>query len=189
MYSRCRARERFAMCCLLALALAACERERRDLDPRVPPSSADATPLSPLVPNGPNAAPATSSKGASFENNAYHINEGQRLYRWFNCNGCHAAGGGDIGPALMDAQWRYGGSIEEIRASIVQGRPNGMPAFGGKIPDPQVWQIAAYVRALSGNVRKDAAPSRGETISATPPLTRTPAQPPKSGDPSGHPQP
>ena len=30
------------------------------------------------------------------------------------------------------------------------GPPNGMPAFGGRIPDEQVWQIVAYVRSMSG---------------------------------------
>ena len=59
-----------------------------------------------------------------------------------------------IGPALMDADWRYGGSIEQIHASIAQGRPNGMPSFRDKIPDDQIWEIAAYVRTLSGNAPK-----------------------------------
>jgi cytochrome c oxidase cbb3-type subunit 3 len=63
-----------------------------------------------------------------------------------------------------------------------------MPRFAGRIPDPQIWQIAAYVRAMSGNVPKAAAPSRQESISTTPPLTRTPRQPPRGGDTPG-PQP
>ena len=45
---------------------------------------------------------------------------------------------------------------------IVEGRPNGMPSFRGKIPDQQIWQLAAYVRAMSGNVAQGrrAEPSR-----------------------------
>ena len=70
-----------------------------------------------------------------YENNAFHISRGQRLFRWFNCNGCHANGGGGMGPALMDDEWRYGGSIEQIYATIIEGRPNGMPSFRGKITD------------------------------------------------------
>ncbi len=35
---------------------------------------------------------------------------------------------------------------ENIYATIINGRPNGMPAFGGKIPPQQVWQIVAYVQ-------------------------------------------
>ena len=34
--------------------------------------------------------------------------------------------------------------------SILQGRPNGMPAFGGKLPESEAWKIAAFVRSLSG---------------------------------------
>ena len=36
------------------------------------------------------------------------IAEGQRLYNAFNCVGCHAHGGGAIGPALMDDLWIHG---------------------------------------------------------------------------------
>jgi cytochrome c oxidase cbb3-type subunit 3 len=45
--------------------------------------------------------------------------------------------------------WIYGGRLTQIQQSIVEGRPNGMPAWGGKIPDQQIWQIAAYVRSMS----------------------------------------
>jgi cytochrome c oxidase cbb3-type subunit 3 len=117
-----------------------------------------------------------------YEGNAYHVGEGQRLFKWFNCNGCHGNGGGSIGPALMDGQWRYGGSLEQIRASIEQGRPNGMPSFAGKIPSQQLWQLAAYVRSLSGNVGKDVPPSRREGMSGPPPLTRYPPQGETGGD-------
>jgi cytochrome c oxidase cbb3-type subunit 3 len=178
MCSAFRLRERAWILVLLALMLAACERERREVDPGSP--GAPALSQSRLHPDG--ASLPVANEGAHYERNAYHINEGQRLYKTFNCNGCHANGGGDIGPALMDAEWRYGGDIEHIHASIAEGRPNGMPSFASKVPDPQIWQIAAYVRSLSGNVPKSAAPSRGETISATPPLTRVPKQPPVGGD-------
>jgi cytochrome c oxidase cbb3-type subunit 3 len=180
MFSRCRTVDRIAIALLILGSLAACERERRDVDPRVQASTEPTMPISTLNPGEVSTAPLHTSNGATFEKNAYHINEGQRLYRWFNCTGCHANGGGDIGPALMDDEWRYGGEIEQIHASIAQGRPNGMPTFRDKIPDAQIWQIAAYVRSLSGNTPKAATPSRGETISATPPLTRTPEQPPKA---------
>jgi cytochrome c oxidase cbb3-type subunit 3 len=59
-----------------------------------------------------------------------------------------------------------------------------MPAWRGKLTDQQAWQLAAYIRALSGNVRKDAAPSRRDAMTATPPPTRIPAQPPRAGDDS-----
>jgi cytochrome c oxidase cbb3-type subunit 3 len=55
-----------------------------------------------------------------------------------------------MGPALMDAQWLYGSEPAQVAASIVDGRPNGMPPFRDRIPEPQVWQLVAYLRSLSG---------------------------------------
>ncbi|HSI34172.1 MAG: c-type cytochrome [Phycisphaerae bacterium] len=158
---------------LVAAALAgplACERE--DCELRVDPSDAEpslATRTSGLYP-GPHAEdpshlvrtalaprPLVNQKN---ERNAYALSEGKRLYSAYNCRGCHANGGGGMGPALMDDGWIYGGKAEQIVETIVKGRPGGMPAFGGRIPEFQVRQIAAFVRSLSGNVAGDAAPSR-----------------------------
>ena len=76
--------------------------------------------------------------------------DGPRLYTWFNCAGCHGGkGGGGIGPPLADNDWIYGGQPENIFQTIVQGRPNGMPAFGSQIADAQLWKIVAFVRTLS----------------------------------------
>jgi cytochrome c oxidase cbb3-type subunit 3 len=83
---------------------------------------------------GPAAAACGPPRPSPYDENAYAVSQGKRLYRWYNCNGCHAGGGGGIGPALMDAEWRYGGDPAQVFASIVQGRPNGMPSFGGHIP-------------------------------------------------------
>ena len=75
--------------------------------------------------------------------------QGRQLYAAFNCIGCHgAAGGGGIGPPLADAAWIYGGSDANIYATIVQGRPNGMPAFGPSLSGEAVWKLAAYVKSL-----------------------------------------
>jgi cytochrome c oxidase cbb3-type subunit III len=80
--------------------------------------------------------------------NAYAIQDGYRLYRWMNCSGCHGEGGGSIGPALWDEQWIYGGSPAQIAESILRGRPNGMPAYAGKLPESEVWKIVAYLQIL-----------------------------------------
>jgi cytochrome c oxidase cbb3-type subunit 3 len=103
---------------------------------------------------------------SAYAENAYAVAEGKRLFSQFNCVGCHALGGGAIGPALMDEEWIYGSAPENIFASIVEGRPNGMPAFGGKIVTTQVWQLVAYVRSLSGRIRKDVAPGRDDALQA-----------------------
>lgn len=147
--------------------LAGCQREARHFSTSAPASSvADAQPKSGLIP-GP-VAPGSRVKNTAianpypnaYEANAWEIAQGQRLFTWMNCTGCHAHGGGAIGPPLMDAEWRYGGASDDIYASIVEGRPNGMPSYRGKLNNQQVWQLVAYVRSLSGHVRKDAAPGR-----------------------------
>lgn len=78
--------------------------------------------------------------------------QGRQLYQSFNCAGCHGgAGGGGIGPPLADAEWIYGGSDANIYATIVQGRPNGMPAFGPTLQGEAAWKLAAYVRSLGAH--------------------------------------
>lgn len=113
-----------------------------------------------------------------YADNAWAMAEGKRLYVWFNCNGCHGHGGGGMGPPLMDSTWIYGHELEDIFATIVQGRPNGMPSFKDRIPEYMVWQLAAYVRSISGIARKDAAPARSDHIQVKPPEnTKDPANP------------
>jgi cytochrome c oxidase cbb3-type subunit 3 len=142
------------------LALASCEREQRQFrGSAAAAAKVQTVTLSELRPGA--QLPETEVKN-SYEENAYARSEGQRLYAWFNCVGCHFHGGGGIGPALMDDQWIYGSKPENIFASIVEGRPNGMPSFRGKIPAYQVWQLAAYVRSLSGLVPQDATSERSD---------------------------
>ena len=68
-------------------ALAACEREKRDF----------------------HTPPPANPPGDHYQRDAYDVAQGKQLFSWMNCVGCHAHGGGGIGPALMDAQWIYGG--------------------------------------------------------------------------------
>jgi cytochrome c oxidase cbb3-type subunit 3 len=149
----------------LAAALGGCDREER---------ISRGKPLAETIP----AAVATSDPRLSaYERNAYAIAQGQRLFTWMNCVGCHAHGGGGMGPPLMDDRWRYGGSIQQIAATIYQGRPGGMPAWKGRLTEQQIWQLAAYVRTLSGQQRKDAVAARADTLSNTPPQTQTRREP------------
>ena len=108
-----------------------------------------------------------------YERNAYAVAEGERLFGAYNCTGCHSHGGGGIGPALMDDEWIYGSDPENIFSTIVEGRPNGMPSFRGRIPNYQVWQIAAYVRSMSGLLAKDVAPARDDHMVMVPEPQRT----------------
>jgi len=65
-----------------------------------------------------------------------------------------------MGPALIDNYWTYGSEPENIHETILRGRPNGMPAWEGRIPDFQVWQLVAYVRSLGNLEPKAATPVR-----------------------------
>jgi cytochrome c oxidase cbb3-type subunit 3 len=160
-----------ALCCCLVVS--GCKREERAL--RGPPPSSSSTGLIVMSTNSPGAGGPVKSIDASAEQyngNAYHISEGQRLFGWFNCSGCHANGGGGMGPALMDDKWIYGSSIENIASTIREGRPNGMPSFRGKVPDQQIWEIAAYVRSLSGNQPQSATPVRSDHLNAIPQMQK-----------------
>ena len=76
--------------------------------------------------------------------------EGRRLYAWYNCAGCHGTlGGGGMGPPLADDEWIYGSEPNNVFQSIVQGRPNGMPAYE-RLPDDHVWKLVLQVRELGG---------------------------------------
>lgn len=169
----------------LALAgctlLGGCERETRRYE-EIPAGSTRAegvrqTPLQPGEPQEP------AHVLGPYQENAWAIGEGKRLYSWFNCTGCHAHGGGGIGPALMDDKWIYGAAPQQIYSTIVEGRPDGMPAFGGRIPDQQVWQLVAYVQSLSMQVPRDAAPSRDDDMSVMKPELRLEKLQPKQ---TGH---
>ena len=82
-----------------------------------------------------------------------------------------------MGPALMDASWVYGKTPGDVFITIMDGRPNGMPSFRGRIPEEQAWQIVAYVRSLSGLVPEDAAPNRADILTgAEPEDLREPAR-------------
>jgi cytochrome c oxidase cbb3-type subunit III len=168
----------------LALLVASCEREERGF--RVDPPSASrvhTVRLSTLIPGG-TTQPATQPVKNEYEENAYAMAAGKRLYSMFNCVGCHAHGGGGMGPPLMDDQWIYGHEPDQVFASIVQGRPNGMPSYMGLIPDYQVWQLAAYVRSMSGLVPKTAAPSRDDDMNVGWPENSKDRQEPRDSTPS-----
>lgn len=83
-----------------------------------------------------------------YEGNHHAIADGERLYAAMNCNGCHGDGGGSIGPPLWDDSWIYGSSAAEIAESIIRGRPDGMPAYGDRIPEDFVWRIVAFLQYL-----------------------------------------
>ena len=163
-----------------ALACSACEREaRRFTSPVSNSNPLDVPRESPNQPAAPrlDGVKEAKTRHSPYDDNAYAVAQGKRLFVWFNCNGCHASGGGGIGPPLMDNEWRYGGDPASIFDSIMRGRPNGMPSFGGHIPEDQVWQLVAYVRSMPGQLRPDVAPGRSDTLFPAPPENARPSDP------------
>ena len=85
-----------------------------------------------------------------YENDAGAVAQGKMLFNAMNCVGCHAPmGGGGMGPPLSDHAWIYGSEPAQVYLSILQGRPNGMPAFAKALPPDAIWQLVSYVRTLS----------------------------------------
>ena len=178
MSSRCP--ELVALAALL-LGLSACERETRRFREEPPAAAPDARArVSALEPGPATPDPALLNP---YEDNAWAVAEGKRLYSQFNCVGCHAHGGGGMGPPLMDARWRYGAEPENVFASIAEGRPNGMPAFGTKVGTTQIWQLAAYVRSMSGQLRKDVEPGRNDDMNSRRSEQRTEEKTPQRTNP------
>jgi len=166
---------------LIAALACGFEREaRRYQELPVGATRAEGIPQTTLQPGEAREIPHVLSP---YDENAWGMAEGKRLFGAFNCVGCHANGGGGIGPALSDDKWIYGAAPQQIYSSVVEGRANGMPAFGGRIPDQQVWQLVAYIRSLSGLVPQDAAPSRNDDMSVNKPELRIERTAPKQ---TGH---
>ena len=152
---------RVALALAVVLALAGCARRSTQPPPAAPPGVQGVIDTA-FEPGVSHSLVSTDPRAAQYYDNANAVIEGKRLFSQYNCSGCHSNGGGGMGPSLMDNEWIYGGRLTQIHQTLVEGRPNGMPAFRGKIPDDQVWQLVAFVRSLSGLVRTDVASGRDD---------------------------
>lgn len=84
-----------------------------------------------------------------YEGNTQRIAEGAALFVSYNCMDCHGAdGSGAMAPSFQDGRWHFGGTPGDVFQSIYEGRADGMPAWGGRIGDDQIWRLVAYVRTL-----------------------------------------
>ena len=84
-----------------------------------------------------------------------------------NCAACHGRGGqGVVGlyPNLTDNDWLWGGSMEQIHQTLVQGRKGFMPAFGAVLKPEQLDDVAEYVLTLSNEAKPSEAAARGNEI-------------------------
>lgn len=97
----------------------------------------------------------------------YAIQSGRATFATW-CSQCHGSGAaGNVGyPNLLDNDWLWGGSLEDIQMTVAYGirsednddtRYSEMPAFGDDyLSDEEIAQVVAYAMSLSP-VTKDAA--------------------------------
>jgi cytochrome c oxidase cbb3-type subunit 3 len=179
-------RAHFYLLMLITPVLVGCDRESRDFQTDAQMSSTVATTRDsgldadkkPQFDVG-SASTITAIDATRFERNGFNLSQGQWLFTQMNCSTCHAAGGGgDIGPTLSDSRWIYGSEPSQVFHTIALGRPNGMPAYGRRLSQEQIWQLTAYVRSLSGLVPSTIAPGREDNLqTAIPPNSVSPQVP------------
>jgi cytochrome c oxidase cbb3-type subunit III len=103
-----------------------------------------------------------------FEGNAGALKTGSQLYVSYNCIDCHGAdGSGAMAPSFADGRWHFGGSQAEVFQSIYEGRPDGMPTWGGRITNDQIWMLVTYVRSLSSGKNVGTENFTGATVERT----------------------
>jgi cytochrome c oxidase cbb3-type subunit 3 len=146
---------------LAALAAAGCRE-------RVYETAAGGAPPAILNAVGPIPGPQASRPSVQnpYRGDAMAMQEGRNLFARYNCLGCHGdhAGGG-MGPSLRDPAWLYGSGGGDVFGSIAEGRGRGMPSWGTKIPERQIWQLVAYIQSL----RTPDEPSPPDELTPPPP--------------------
>lgn len=118
--------------------------------------------------------------GADPELAAYAERAGAAVFRT-NCAQCHGSGAAGVEgkgyPNLLDDDWLWGGTMEDIHLTITHGirnttdpdaRYSQMPAFGtdGILDETQIAQVAEHVLAISGQDHDAAMAAEGATIFA-----------------------
>ena len=107
----------------------------------------------------------------------YGVNMGAAVFR-ANCSQCHGSGAaGNVGyPNLLDNDWLWGGTIDEIAYTVQNGvrnetddaRYSEMPRFGAdELLEPaQIDQVVEYVLSLSGQDHDAAMATEGAVVFA-----------------------
>ncbi|WP_224816148.1 cytochrome-c oxidase, cbb3-type subunit III [Hasllibacter sp. MH4015] len=93
------------------------------------------------------------------------------------CSQCHGRGAAGVQasgyPNLLDDDWLWGGTVEEINATIAHGirneddpdaRWSEMTAFEGILSDEEIAQVVNYVLTISGQDGDAALAAEGETV-------------------------
>jgi cytochrome c oxidase cbb3-type subunit 3 len=104
----------------------------------------------------------------------YAVNKGAAVFR-SHCSQCHGSGAaGAVGyPNLLDDDWLWGGTIEEIAFTVTHGvrneqspdtRWSQMPAFGEVLTPDEIGQVVQYVRQMSGQEHDAALATPGQEV-------------------------
>lgn len=89
---------------------------------------------------------------------------GERLYL-NNCAACHGsdARGSKGFPNLTDGDWLWGGTLEQVKQTIAEGRNGVMPPMAASVGSADdVRNVAHYVLSLSGSAHDSVAASLGK---------------------------
>ncbi|MBE0599086.1 MAG: c-type cytochrome [Desulfuromonadales bacterium] len=71
-----------------------------------------------------------------------------------HCAVCHGSQGeGGIGPSLTATDYQFGREPAAVQASIADGRPGGMPAFGNQLSAGEVAALGSYITQTLGTGR------------------------------------
>ncbi|MBL9073854.1 cytochrome-c oxidase, cbb3-type subunit III [Tabrizicola sp.] len=118
--------------------------------------------------------------GADPELAGYAERAGAAVFRT-NCAQCHGSGAagfeGKGYPNLLDDDWLWGGTMEDIHTTVTHGirnttdvdaRYSEMPKFGldGILDETQIAQVAEHVLAISGQEHDAALAAEGATVFA-----------------------
>ena len=139
------------------------------------------------LPDASFAGGITDQQAATIQNpvegNPDAIAKGHELFMQMNCASCHGYDlTGNMGPNLVDNNWRYGGTPGAIFQTIYSGRPQGMPSWRHALSASQIWQLVAYIQSKGGTVPAEqyAAGLNGDAAAPSKP---TPAPPPPDPPP------
>jgi cytochrome c oxidase cbb3-type subunit 3 len=93
------------------------------------------------------------------------VKVGQRLFAAY-CTTCHGSDAGGVRgfPNLRDSDWLWGGTPEAIETTILNGREGVMPPWGAALTDQQIFDVAEYVRHLSGRRADATIVQRGQQV-------------------------
>jgi cytochrome c oxidase cbb3-type subunit 3 len=105
---------------------------------------------------------------------AYATSAGGAVFRTW-CAQCHGSGaaGAKGYPNLLDNDWLWGGTMEDIHYSVSHGirneddddaRYSEMPAFGEILEEAEVEQVVNYVMSLSGDPMDASMVEAGQTV-------------------------